>query len=92
MSAPLPSLAELPRRAVATVSAIDWARLAEPEARRLRELGFDEGAEVEVLHRSDGLGSRGPVACRVGRMTVGIRRAVAAAIRVTPPAPAPTAA
>jgi hypothetical protein len=37
----------------------------------LRELGFDEGADVEVLHRS-ALGA-GPVACRIGRMTVALR-------------------
>lgn len=78
------TLVELPRRTAAVVAAIDWARLAEPEARRLRELGFDEGAEVEVLHRAEGLWGLGggPVACRVGRMTVAIRRAVAATIHV----------
>jgi hypothetical protein len=32
--------------------AVDWNLLAEPEARRLRELGLDEGVEVEMLHRS----------------------------------------
>ena len=51
-------------------------------ARRLRELGFDEGVEVEVLHRAR-FGS-GPVACRIGRMTVALRRAVAAAVHVAP--------
>ena len=83
MSRPvLPSLSleTLPRRRPATVAAIDWPRLAEAEARRLRELGFDEGASVEVLHRA-ALG-RGPIACRVGRMTVALRRAVAGAIHV----------
>ncbi|WP_425228603.1 FeoA family protein [Sphingomonas sp.] len=83
------SLETLPQRAHATVHLIDWSRLAVPEARRLRELGFDEGVEVEVLHRAR-LG-RGPVACRIGRMTVALRRAVAAAILVAP-APAASAA
>ena len=64
------------------MAAIDWARLAGPEARRLRELGFDEGAEVEVLHRAT-LGG-GPIACRIGRMTVALRRAVAGVIDVSP--------
>jgi ferrous iron transport protein A len=74
------TLETLPRRHAATVAAIDWERLAVPEARRLRELGFDEGVGVEVLHRAT-LG-RGPIACRIGRMTVALRRAVAGAIHV----------
>ncbi len=79
MATTLDSLATSPRHARHTVAAIDWDRLAVPEARRLREFGFDEGVGVEVLHR---IGA-GPVACRVGRMTVAIRRTVAAAISVT---------
>jgi len=63
------------------VVAIAWDRLAAPEARRLRELGFDEGVGVEVLHRAALL--RGPIACRIGRMTVALRRTVAAAITVS---------
>jgi ferrous iron transport protein A len=74
------SLAALPRRQHGTVASIRWTALAEPEARRLRELGFDEGVDVEVLHRA-ALG-RGPIACRVGRMTVALRRTVASAIDV----------
>jgi ferrous iron transport protein A len=76
------NLETLPQRQHGVVAAIDWAKLAVPEARRLRELGFDEGVDVEVLHRS-GLG-RGPIACRIGRMTVALRRAVAGAIHVSP--------
>lgn len=75
------SLESLPRRQRATVAAIEWARLAGPEARRLRELGVDEGVGIEVLHRAT-IG-RGPIACRIGRMTVALRRAVAAAIHVS---------
>jgi ferrous iron transport protein A len=78
------TLEHLPRRQAATVAAIDWERLAVPEARRLRELGFDEGVGVEVLHRAS-LG-KGPIACRIGRMTVALRRAVAGAIHVAPSA------
>jgi ferrous iron transport protein A len=37
-SLPLLSLESLPQRQRATVSAIDWAHLSTPEARRLREL------------------------------------------------------
>lgn len=75
-------LETLPRRQAATVHHVDWALLAEPEARRLRELGFDEGVRVEVLHRAEF--GRGPIACRIGRMTVALRRAVAAAVHVAP--------
>lgn len=76
------SLETLPRRQHGIVAAIDWARLAGPEARRLRELGFDEGVDVEVLHRA--VLGRGPIACRIGRMTVALRRVVASAIQVSP--------
>lgn len=81
------NLESVPRHRHATVTAIAWDRLAAPEAQRLRELGFDEGVEVEVLHRP-ALGG-GPIACRIGRMTVAIRRAVARAVQVsTEPLPA----
>ncbi len=80
------TLEQLPTRQSATVAMIDWSRLAEPEARRLRELGFDEGVGVEVLHRAR-LGG-GPIACRIGRMTVALRRVVAGTIHVQPLAPA----
>jgi ferrous iron transport protein A len=73
-------LDQLPLRQAAYVAAIDWSCLRENEGRRLRELGFDEGVRVETLHRGPiGLD---PIACRVGRMTVAIRRAHAAAISV----------
>lgn len=81
---PALSLESLPRHQRATVSAIEWDRLDGPQARRLREFGFDEGVAVEVLHRAGVRG--GPIACRIGRMTVAIRRAVAAAVHVAPAA------
>ena len=80
---PLPvRLAQLPRMHPGTVAGVDWQQLAEPEARRLRELGLDEGVEIELLHKSGLLGG-GPVACRIGRMTIALRRHVAAAIHVS---------
>lgn len=63
----------------ATISAIDWAALSERDARRLRELGFDEGVTVEPLH---GAAGGDPLALRVGRMTVAIRRAHASVITI----------
>ena len=78
---PAQSLESLPRFQRATVAAIEWDRLGGAEARRLREFGFDEGVDVEVLHRAGVRG--GPIACRIGRMTVALRRAVASSVHVT---------
>jgi ferrous iron transport protein A len=75
------TLADLPFHHEATISAIDWGSLSERDARRLRELGFDEGVAVEPLHGA-GFVARDPLAVRIGRMTVAIRRAHAAAISV----------
>lgn len=53
----------------------------EPDiADRLVEMGFEEGAEVEILHRAP-LGD--PIAVRVEGATVALRRAVASKIRLT---------
>jgi ferrous iron transport protein A len=73
-------LDQLPLNRPATVSAIAWSDLAEGTARRLRELGFDEGVAVEALHVAPF--GKDPIACRVGRMTVALRRAQAQAISV----------
>ncbi len=77
------TLADLPFAREATISVINWAALSERDGRRLRELGFDEGVAVEPLHGA-GLIARDPLAVRIGRMTVAIRRAHAAAIEVEP--------
>lgn len=77
------TLADLPFSIEATISAIDWAALSERDGRRLRELGFDEGVAVEPLHGA-GIAMKDPLAVRIGRMTVAIRRAHAIAIEVDP--------
>jgi ferrous iron transport protein A len=51
---------------------------------RLIELGFVEGAAVEVLH--EGLLGRDPIAVRVDGVTIALRRREAMAIIVTPAA------
>lgn len=66
----------------ARVVSVDWDALDEGEANRLRQFGFDEGVVVEPLHL--GPFGRDPIAIRVGRMTVAIRRKHAGAVRVTP--------
>ncbi|MDO9711968.1 FeoA family protein [Paracraurococcus lichenis] len=50
--------------------------------RRLIELGFIEGAQVEILHQ--GLIGRDPIAIRVDGATMALRRREAAAILVEP--------
>ena len=76
------SLDQLPLGVRALVAAIDWDGLEQAEASRLKHFGFDEGVTVEPLHQ--GPFGRDPIAIRVGRMTVAIRRAHAKAVRVVP--------
>jgi ferrous iron transport protein A len=66
----------------ARIVEIDWTVLDDSAASRLRNFGFDEGVAVEPLHL--GPFGRDPIAIRVGRMTVAIRRRHAAAIKVQP--------
>ncbi len=73
-------LDQLPLNRPAKVLAIAWTELADSAARRLRELGFDEGVTVEAVHMAPF--GKDPIACRVGRMTVALRRAQAHAISV----------
>lgn len=73
-------LDQLPLNRPAHVTQIAWTEMPVTAARRLRELGFDEGVEVEAMHVSPF--GRDPIACRVGRMTVALRRAQAHAIIV----------
>ena len=80
--APLTSLDQLKIGTRAEIAAIDWASLGEAEACRLRHFGFDEGVAVEPLHL--GPFGKDPLAVKVGRMTVAIRRAHARAVRVVP--------
>ena len=86
MNAPFhPNTISLDRLKVGTrarVLSIDWGGLEESEACRLRHFGFDEGVTVEPLHL--GPFGRDPIAIRVGRMTVAIRRRHAGAISVSP--------
>lgn len=72
-------LDQLPLNKSAIVRAIDWTAMPEGEGHRLRSLGLEEGVAIEALHRGI-LFWRDPVAVRVGRMTIALRRKVAAAI------------
>ena len=67
----------------ARIVAVNWTALAEDEGKRLKALGVDEGAEVAVIHRGI-FGTRDPIAIRIGRMTIALRRSHALAIKVEP--------
>ena len=77
------TLDTLPLRQPARITAVDWSLLAPEEATRLRALGIDTGAEVEISHRGVFAGSD-PIAIAIGRMTVALRRAHARAMSVEP--------
>ncbi|MFC3053498.1 FeoA family protein [Kordiimonas pumila] len=47
---------------------------------RLREIGFSEGLDVELLHQSPF--GKDPIAVRIGAMTVALRRSEANLIKV----------
>ena len=63
----------------AVITAIDAGR---PEEQRLREHGFDEGVEVELLHRA-AFGAD-PIAFRVGSACVALRRQMAGLVSAVP--------
>ncbi|WP_046905226.1 FeoA family protein [Croceibacterium atlanticum] len=65
----------------AEIISVDWSRLDPEEGKRLRALGIDAGARVAVAHRGI-FGGRDPIALIVGRMTIALRRAHAAAMTV----------
>lgn len=65
----------------ARIVAVDWARIAPDDGKRLRALGIDEGARIAIAHRGV-LGGRDPIALMIGRMTVALRRAHAEAMTV----------
>ena len=74
---------ELSPGQTATVSRIDETGAAARDGLRLRELGFDEGVEVELRHR--GLFGGDPISVRVGGNVVAMRRAFARLVEVSVP-------
>ena len=83
-------LEQLPAGTHATITAIDRGNIDPYTAQRLHELGFDEGVDVELLHRAPFGGD--PLAVRVGNMVVALRRSMARLIEIdtAPVAPAAT--
>lgn len=77
----MPTLLEnLSRGKAATIAAIDRDGIDPDTAQRLHELGFDEGVDVELLHRAPFGGD--PVAVRVGNMVIALRLSMARLIEV----------
>ena len=63
-------------------AAFDGGVLAQmPVRERIRALGIDEGAQVAIAHRGV-FGGHDPIALSIGRMTLAVRRAHAAAMTV----------
>ena len=81
MTGPILSLDQLALGTRGRIAAVDWDALGDSEASRLKQFGFDEGVLVQPLHL--GPFGKDPLAVRVGRMTVAIRRAQARAIKVS---------
>jgi len=77
------TLDQLSRNQSAKITHIDWPAMSEAEGQRLRALGVDEGVDVKTLFRGIFL-FRDPIAVRVGRMTIALRRAHAAAVSIEP--------
>jgi len=77
---------------IATIAAIDRGGLDPVTTQRLHELGFDEGVDVELLHRAPFGGD--PLAVRVGNMVVALRCSMARLIEIeiATPAVAPAVA
>lgn len=75
------------RGQAARIVAVDWNAFVPEEAKRLRALGVEAGAVVSVAHRGIFAG-RDPLALRIGRMVVAVRRVHAKAISVVQESPA----
>jgi len=81
MTGPIIPLDQLKLGTRARIAAIDWDSLGDAEANRLKQFGFDEGVTIEPLHL--GPFGKDPLAVKVGRMTVAIRKAQARAVKVS---------
>ena len=73
-------LTELPRRTPAIVERVEDRAANDPIARRLRELGFVQGEEVEVVAAGP-LGAE-PLLVQVGFTRFALRRSEAARVRL----------
>lgn len=70
------TLDEWPTDTPGTISGADWDALGLSAARRLRAMGFETGAAVELIRKG------GVVVVRLGRMTIALRATQAAAFSI----------
>lgn len=83
VSSPSTTLDKLPVRAKATIADIKpGAHDGGPLKRRLMELGFVPGEQVQVLRRV--FAGRGPLAVRIGTSTFAMRKLESSLIEVIP--------
>lgn len=76
------TLAELPRRTVAVVDGVDDQSPDDGIARRLRELGFVAGEQVQVM--AAGPFGADPLLVQIGFTRFALRRGEAARVRLKP--------
>ena len=74
------TLDELPRRTVAIVERVDDAAPGDAIARRLRELGFVAGEQVQIM--ATGPFGAEPLLVQIGFTRFALRRSEAARVRV----------
>ena len=79
------TLSELRPRTPVLVESVDDSHPHDPIARRLRELGFVAGEQVQIVARGP-FGAE-PLLVQVGYTRFALRRAEAARIRVSVPTP-----
>ncbi|MEP2989719.1 MAG: FeoA family protein [Parasphingorhabdus sp.] len=75
------TLDQWPMKQAAVVMTINWSTMSDAEGARLRALGLEEGVSVERLHKGM-FGLNDPLAIKVGRMKIAVRKAHASAIVV----------
>ena len=76
------TLTELPPRTLAIVDSVQEVGESDNIARRLRELGFVDGEQVEIVARGP-LGAE-PLLVQVGFTRFALRRSEAARVRLRP--------
>ena len=80
-SATAARLDQFAMRRPARVVSIDWDGMSDDEARRLRALGLDRDVRIEKMYAGV-FGFRDPIALKIGRMTIAIRKRHAMCILV----------
>jgi ferrous iron transport protein A len=75
------TILDLKRGEQATIASVDALDVDPVTTRRLHEMGFDDGVDIELLHIGP---AGGPLAVRVGNMVIALRRTLAAMIAVEP--------